>query len=451
MDFVDKTWKFKVNVAAMYESTNNPNCFELGFARAEDRAWALANGPWRVRGYSMILHAWTPRKSLTVNLDSMKIWIQIQTSAETIFQLSMVIYLGGKPASCYFELESGGHRWLQFKYERIGIFCYNCGRLGHQRRGCSLSSPVTVVNDNGVPFPMFGPWLSTASSYLDVFSGANSSPSLTRPGTVTDRKSGRGKLANQAVWVPKRFAVKSTPAFAILGNKGGVGEDELKKGSQADPKLNLNIVDQPLTLVNVLGDGDELHGVDIGPTLSSTGPVPITNINSKANGGHFVVEESGSFGSAHSHTPMEETTTSSLRTMRGIFSGTENGIDHNCNDLVRDCLSTDDQAELIRRPSLEVIRATLFAMSSTKAPRPDGMSVLFCKHYWESVESDFCEAVLDFFQTGRMHKGVNATNIVLIHKVQNLKRPNHFRPISLCNVVYKVIYKIIANRIKPLV
>uniref|UniRef100_A0A803PV05 Reverse transcriptase domain-containing protein n=1 Tax=Cannabis sativa TaxID=3483 RepID=A0A803PV05_CANSA len=90
-----------------------------------------------------------------------------------------------------------------------------------------------------------------------------------------------------------------------------------------------------------------------------------------------------------------------------------------------------------------------FSMNNHKAPGPDGMSVRFFKHYWESVGDDFCDAMSDFFVQGNMHKGINTTNIVLIPKGQNPKRPNNFRPISLCNVMYKVISKIVANRIKP--
>ncbi|KAF4366817.1 hypothetical protein G4B88_007336 [Cannabis sativa] len=79
---------------------------------------------------------------------------------------------------CYFDLGLGVKWWLQFKFEKIGIFCYNCGCLGHQRRGYYLPSPVTVANCDRIMFPLYGSWLSTASSYQDVFSCANSIPRL---------------------------------------------------------------------------------------------------------------------------------------------------------------------------------------------------------------------------------------------------------------------------------
>ncbi|KAM6590718.1 hypothetical protein CsatA_013323 [Cannabis sativa] len=135
---------------------------------------------------------------------------------------------------------------------------------------------------------------------------------------------------------------------------------------------------------------------------------------------------------------------------KDIFSGTDYDRPLDCGHLFRERISLANQVEAVECPSREEIRKTLFAMSNHKAPGPDGMSVLFFKHYWESVGEDFCDAVADFFVKGRMHKGVNSTNVVLIPKMQNPKRPNQFRPISLCNVMYKVISKIIANRIKPI-
>ena len=57
-------------------------------------------------------------------------------------------------------------------------------------------------------------------------------------------------------------------------------------------------------------------------------------------------------------------------------------------------------------------------------------------------------AVLDFLKNGNMLPEINHTNIVLIPKIRNPMKMSDFRPISLCNVIYKIISKVLANRLK---
>lgn len=66
------------------------------------------------------------------------------------------------------------------------------------------------------------------------------------------------------------------------------------------------------------------------------------------------------------------------------------------------------------------------------------------------MRSDVVAMVKDFFLSGVLHPSLDNTNIVLIPKVVNPSSLNHYRPISLCNVLYTVISKIIANRLKSL-
>ncbi|KAG8389002.1 hypothetical protein BUALT_Bualt02G0184100 [Buddleja alternifolia] len=89
-------------------------------------------------------------------------------------------------------------------------------------------------------------------------------------------------------------------------------------------------------------------------------------------------------------------------------------------------------------------------MAANKTPGPDGMSPLFYKTYWDIVGIDVVKAVTHFFETGHLLKAMNHTFITLIPKSDKANKVEQFRPISLCNVSYKIISKIIAQRIKPL-
>lgn len=66
------------------------------------------------------------------------------------------------------------------------------------------------------------------------------------------------------------------------------------------------------------------------------------------------------------------------------------------------------------------------------------------------VHDDLVNAIQNFFSTGYMPKAFNETLVTLIPKIDTPSNLTHFRPISLCNMVYKIISKVLMNRVKPL-
>ena len=73
---------------------------------------------------------------------------------------------------------------------------------------------------------------------------------------------------------------------------------------------------------------------------------------------------------------------------------------------------------------------------------------VFIKKNWATVELEDSQAVLNVLNSGCMNKELNSIFIVLIPKVNNPSCVNEFRPISLCNVFYKLISNVLANRLK---
>ncbi|KAF7823934.1 reverse transcriptase [Senna tora] len=91
------------------------------------------------------------------------------------------------------------------------------------------------------------------------------------------------------------------------------------------------------------------------------------------------------------------------------------------------------------------IENAMFQMEGDKTPGPDGFPVKFLQENWNLVSNDITRLVSSFLQRGYMLQHLNKTNIVMIPKVDEPKSPRDFRLISLCNVVYKVISKVITN------
>ncbi|XP_075496425.1 uncharacterized protein LOC142533502 [Primulina tabacum] len=102
-------------------------------------------------------------------------------------------------------------------------------------------------------------------------------------------------------------------------------------------------------------------------------------------------------------------------------------------------------------PSLEEVRAIVFSISPDSVAGPDGFSSAFFQHCWEIVHQDVLGAVLDFFQGSPLPQSFTATTITLIPKVESAHAWSDFRPISLCNVTYKIISKLLYSRLRIVV
>jgi len=82
------------------------------------------------------------------------------------------------------------------------------------------------------------------------------------------------------------------------------------------------------------------------------------------------------------------------------------------------------------------------------APGLGGMPALFYQQFWSIVGKDVTSFALKILNGGGNPSNINYTYICLIPKKKKPKVPSDFRPISLCNIIFKIITKTIANRLK---
>ena len=105
-------------------------------------------------------------------------------------------------------------------------------------------------------------------------------------------------------------------------------------------------------------------------------------------------------------------------------------------------------SKLTRLVTKQEISQAIFSMHPNKAPRPNGMSTIFFQKFWPVIKVDVIQAVQSFFDSCHLLKSVNETLISLIAKIKSPIMIIEFRPISLCNVLYKIISKVLTNKFK---
>lgn len=117
-------------------------------------------------------------------------------------------------------------------------------------------------------------------------------------------------------------------------------------------------------------------------------------------------------------------------------------------NTVKSRLSEEDKKRLEQPFVEEEIVTALKSMDPYKDAGPDGMNPNFFQKHWGIVGKDVVDMILGFLNNGEDIPDCNQTNIALVPKKKSSQVLGDFRPISLCNVVYKLISKTIANRMK---
>ena len=98
--------------------------------------------------------------------------------------------------------------------------------------------------------------------------------------------------------------------------------------------------------------------------------------------------------------------------------------------------------------SLDEVDVAIKEMAPLKALGPDGMPPLFYQTYWLNMEMEVHQAVLSSLNSDAIFKSINHTFITLSPKVNNMEKVFDFWPIILCNLIQKIVSKLIANCLK---
>eukprot|EP00253_Pinus_taeda_P003653 PITA_03653 len=113
-------------------------------------------------------------------------------------------------------------------------------------------------------------------------------------------------------------------------------------------------------------------------------------------------------------------------------------------------VNEDNSSNLMKPFTEEEISNAIWDMEPDKAPGPDGFSAHFYRAYWTIIKSDLLRMAKAFQKKTKVGGSTKSTFLALIPKEVNPATFDRFRPISLCNVSYKILAKLLANRIKTL-
>jgi len=96
----------------------------------------------------------------------------------------------------------------------------------------------------------------------------------------------------------------------------------------------------------------------------------------------------------------------------------------------------------------EEVKRAVWECGGEKSPGPDGLNFKFIKRFWYLIRLEVLRFLDEFYANGCFPRGCNTSFIALIPKVSEPQILNDYRPISLIGWIYKIVAKLLANRLK---
>jgi hypothetical protein len=119
----------------------------------------------------------------------------------------------------------------------------------------------------------------------------------------------------------------------------------------------------------------------------------------------------------------------------------------NISNLNMNQLSDNDRSFLTAPFSINEIKKVIFEMKHNSAPGPDGFPAEFFQNFWDLIQMDIFHLFKDFYDGNLKIERLNYGMVTLLPKVDNAADMKNFRPICLLNVCYKIISKVLNNRL----
>lgn len=152
---------------------------------------------------------------------------------------------------------------------------------------------------------------------------------------------------------------------------------------------------------------------------------------------------------------MEEDPSKIVEVLVNFYKNTMNNF--NCSnwnaqekilEAIPELLMPEDNVILNKQFTLDEIKKSLFNLTLDKSPGPDGFQAFFFQKCWDIMGIEIWKEIEASRNAGSILSKINHTFLTLIPKKMKSENPGDYRPIALCNALYKILSKELANQLK---